>query len=77
MFVMFMVNHHDDGRLAIWCSAPGGVQQIQVAAEPEHFFVPPYVGSRGWLGIRLDTGLDWDIVTALVKDAHEVTRPRH
>src|SRR5688572_6488994 len=77
MFVMFMDNNHDDGRLAVWCSAPAGVQRIQVAAEPEYFFVAPYVGSRGWLGIRLDTGLDWDIVKAFVKDAYEVTRPRH
>ena len=76
MFVMFRDNHHKDGRFALWCNAPAGVQQIQVAAEPEHFFIPPYVGSRGWLGIRLDTGLGWDIVAAFVKDAYDVTCPR-
>ena len=70
---MFMENHHDDGRLAIWCNAPPGVQQLQVASEPMCFFVPPYVGSRGWLGIRLDRGLAWTVIAGFIQDAYDTT----
>ena len=53
-FVMYLDNHHDDGRLALWCAAPAGMQEALVAGEPEHYFRPPYVGHRGWVGVRLD-----------------------
>jgi hypothetical protein len=52
-FVMFLDDHHDDGRLAIWCAAPEGVQAEMVETEPERFFRPPYVGHLGWLGVEL------------------------
>jgi hypothetical protein len=52
-FVMFLDDHHDDGRLAIWCAAPDGVQAEMTETEPERFFRPPYVGHRGWLGVML------------------------
>ena len=71
MFLMFSDNHHNDGRIAAWCAAAKGVQQLQVAADPENFFVPPYVGKGGWLGIRLDNGLEWDQVAAFVQDAYD------
>ncbi len=51
--VMFLDNHHDDGRLAIWCAAPSGVQAEMIETEPDRFFYPPYVGHRGWLGVHL------------------------
>ena len=57
-FVMVLTDHHGDGRFAIWCAAGEGVQQMLVDADPERFFVPPYVGHRGWLGVRLDRDLD-------------------
>ena len=68
--VMFMDHHHDDGRLALWVAAPPGVQHDVVALEPERFFVPPYVGTRGWLGVRLDRALDWDEVGDIVEEAY-------
>jgi hypothetical protein len=71
-FVMFHDDHHGDGRLALWCAAPPGAQGLMVDAEPERFFVPPYVGHRGWLGVRLDVDLDWDEVAAIVVDAYRV-----
>src|SRR4051812_30041856 len=52
-FVMFLDNHHDDGRLAIWCAAPDGVQAEMVESEPDRFFRPPYVGHRGWPAFHL------------------------
>ena len=68
-FVMVLANHHGDGRFAIWCAAGEGVQQMFVEADPEHFFVPPYVGHRGWLGVRLDGPIDWDELAGLAEDA--------
>ena len=57
-FVMVLTDHHGDGRFAIWCAAGEGVQGMLIEADPERFFRPPYVGGRGWLGVRLDRGLD-------------------
>lgn len=53
MFAMFMCDHHGDGRVALWCRAPAGAQAGLVAAEPDRFFVPPYVGPSGWVGLDL------------------------
>ena len=76
-FVMVLTNHHGDGRFAIWCAAPEGLQAMLVEADPERFFVPPYVGHRGWLGVRLDRGLDWDELTGIAEDAYaEVAPPK-
>ena len=76
-FTMVLSNHHGDGRFAIWCAAPDGMQTLLVEAEPERFFVPPYVGHRGWLGVRLDRGLDWGELAGIVEDAYaEVAPPK-
>ena len=75
-FVYFWDNHHDDGRVAIWASAPPGVQEEVIESEPDRFFRPPYVGHRGWIGYRLDTGsVDRDEVTAVVADAWRNVAP--
>ena len=58
-FVMLMDDHHGDGRLALWCAAPAGAQQEMVDEDPDRYFRPPYVGHRGWLGVRLDGRPDW------------------
>ena len=58
-FVMYADRHHDS-RVALWAAAPEGVQGQLVGQDPEHFFVPPYVGVRGWLGVYLDLPIvDW------------------
>ena len=69
-FLMVLTNHHGDGRFAIWCAAPDGMQQALVAGDPERFFVPPYVGHRGWLGMRLDRPFEWDELEGIVEDAY-------
>lgn len=74
-FVTFMDNHHDDGRLAIWCHAPEGVQGALVEQQPKRFFVPPDVGHRGWVGVRLERDVDWDEVADLVEDAYRMVAP--
>lgn len=69
-------NHHGANGLALWCAAPVGVQAELVDTEPERFFVPPYVGHRGWIGVRLDTETDWDEITEILKDAYRVAAPK-
>ena len=76
VFVTYADHHHDD-RLGFWCAAPAGAQQAFVESDPERFFVPPYVGHRGWLGVRLDVeGVDWDEIAELVEDAYRVVAPK-
>jgi hypothetical protein len=75
-FVMFHDDHHGDGRLAIWCAAPEGMQRALVEGAPEHYFVPPYVGHRGWLGVRLDRDLAWDEIAGVVEDAWLTVAPK-
>lgn len=75
VFVSLADHHHDD-RLAFWCAAPPGAQEELVAAEPERFFRPPYVGGRGWLGVWLDVEVDWDEIAEIVTDAYRVTAPK-
>lgn len=75
-FVMFHDDHHGDGRLALWCAAPPGAQAEAVREEPHRFFVPPYVGHRGWLGVRLDVDPDWDEVAGIVRDAYRTVAPK-
>jgi hypothetical protein len=75
-FLMVMTDHHGDGRFAIWCAAPTGMQSMLVGADPERFFVPPYVGHRGWLGVRLDRGLHWDELEGIAEDAYAEVAPR-
>ena len=74
-FVTYADHHHDD-RLAFWCAAPEGMQELLVGSDPERFFVPPYVGHRGWLGVRLDVALDWDEIADLVADAYRAVAPK-
>ena len=74
-FLMVLTNHHGDGRFAIWCAAPEGMQSMLVDADPEKFFVPPYVGHRGWLGVTLDRGLDWNELAGIAEDAYAEVAP--
>jgi hypothetical protein len=72
---MVVTDHHGDGRFAIWCAAPPGMQLMLVDADPERFFVPPYVGHRGWLGFRLDRGLDVEELAGILEDAYAQVAP--
>jgi hypothetical protein len=65
---------HDPG--AVWCKAPRGVQAILIGAAPDRFFVPPYVGHKGWIGIHLDHSPDWDEVAALIGRSYRMTAPK-
>lgn len=76
VLVHLFEDHHGDDRLALWCAAPPGVQAELVEQEPERFFVPPYVGHRGWIGLRLDVDPDWDEVTGILDDAYRLVAPK-
>ncbi|NND76023.1 MAG: MmcQ/YjbR family DNA-binding protein [Ilumatobacter sp.] len=75
-FVTVHDDHHGDGRLAIWCAAPPGVQEQMVEAEPERYFRPPYVGHRGWLGLRLDVDRDDDELAGVITEAYRCVAPK-
>ena len=76
LFAMFANDHHGDGRIALWCNAPDGAQRDIVASDEDHFFVPPYVGPSGWIGMRLDGKLSEKAVAAVVAQAYETTRAK-
>jgi hypothetical protein len=77
VFVTFWENgHHQQDFPHLWCAAPAGVQEELVAMNPERFFRPPYVGGRGWLGVRLDGAIDWAELAELCEDAYRVIAPK-
>ena len=75
-FVMYLDDHHGDGRLALWVAAAPGVQEEMVGEDPVRFFRPPYVGGRGWLGVRLDRDPDWAEIGEIITDAYRVVAPK-
>ncbi|MDO8434701.1 MAG: MmcQ/YjbR family DNA-binding protein [Candidatus Binatus sp.] len=76
MFAMTDNNHHGTGRVAVWCKAPPMVQEILVASDSKRFFKPPYVGHKGWLGVRLDVEVDWDELVAILEDGWLMSAPK-
>src|ERR1700722_11927898 len=75
-FVMLWADGHHDHRFPhLWCAAPPGAQEALLAAAPDRIFRPPYVGGRGWLGVRLDGAVDWVEVEALCEDAYRAAAP--
>lgn len=75
-FTMYLEDRHREPGATIWCPAPEGVQAELVDAEPERFFVPPYVGHRGWIGVRLEVDPDWDEITEIIHDAYRRVAPK-
>jgi len=73
---IFAMEKRGDGRVSVWCKAPEGSQAVLVGADPERFFVPPYVGHKGWIGMRLDRKPDWDEVAAVVRRSYRLIAPK-
>ena len=69
-------NHHGAGRAAVWCKAARTNQALMVEAEPQRFFVPPYVGPSGWVGVWLDGAVAWDDLADLLRDAYVLVAPK-
>jgi hypothetical protein len=79
MFAMYAEpgNHHGEGRESVWVKALKTNQELMVAADPERFFVPPYVGPSGWIGVHLDgPRTDWNELADLLRDAWRMSAPK-
>ncbi len=76
MFVMYLDDHHGDGRLALWVNADADARDALIEADPARFFVPPYMGPRGWLGVRLDKRLAWKRIAEIIEEAWCRTAPK-
>jgi phosphoribosylglycinamide formyltransferase-1 len=71
-FAYFLDNHHGDGRIAVLCRLFPEEQQALLDLGEERFFMPDYLGPRGWIGIRLDhEPVDWDEITDFVMESYE------
>ena len=76
-FAWYLEDHHGDGRLALNCKGAPGESARLAEEHPERFFVPAYLGSRGWVGLRLDDPKpDWDEVERLVVEAYRLVAPK-
>lgn len=73
---IFAMPKQGDGRISVWCKAPPGSQAILIGADPERFFAPPYVGPKGWIGIRIDSKPDWGELAVLVTRSYRLVAPR-
>jgi len=76
IFAVHVVNHHGDRGTAFWCKARVGVQPALTTSDPASYFVPPYVGRYGWVGVRLDRPVDWTEAQGLIEDSYQLTAPR-
>src|SRR5437763_454768 len=77
IFAYFLNDHHGDGIVSIACKALPGENKFLVAAQPARFYLPAYIGSRGWIALRLDRGeIDWDEVTELVRGSYRMIAPK-
>ena len=73
--IFVLVDEDDDGT-SFWCKAPPGSQHVLVNADPKRFFVPPYVGHKGWVGVRLDGKPDWDEIANIVARSYRLVAPK-
>src|SRR5438105_1088773 len=73
---IFAMQHRMEGRPSLWCKSTPVFQDMLVNSEPERYFVPPYVGHHGWIGVWLDTDLDWDFIGHLVEESYRTTAPK-
>jgi len=76
MFLMFADNHHDDGRIAFWCRSTSDSREAWLGMAPERFFVPPYVGPSGWVGMCIDGDAPWDMAAEVIAEGHRLASPQ-
>ena len=77
VFMYFLNNHHGDGIVGMACKALPGDNQRLIDSDSERFYLPPYVGPRGWVGFRLDTkNVDWDVVAELILGSYLLAAPK-
>jgi hypothetical protein len=76
MFGQYDNNHHNAGRVGIWFKSTLEAQEMYVSADPERYYVPPYVGGKGWVGVRLDVDVDWDAFEEIAAEAWRLSAPK-
>ena len=78
IFAMYAASdtHHGAGRPAVWVKSTHLIQDMLIHDDPDRYFAPPYVGPKGWLGIRLDRRPNWRTVGDLIRDAYLLTAPK-
>ena len=62
--------------LALWCKVPDGSRKFMLAAEPARFFIPPYFGAKGWIGVGLNEAADWREIEAFVGRSYRLVAPK-
>lgn len=72
-FAMVVDDHHGAECAGVWAKCADGLQDYLVLSDAKRYFVPPYLGSKGWIGIRVDARADWKAIEALLQDAHAIT----
>jgi hypothetical protein len=77
LFAQMDTHHHAADHVAVWLPARPGVQEALIDEDPVQFFRPPYVGHKGWVGVRIDRKPDWRIVAGLVREAYRAVAPPH
>ena len=75
-FARFVDDHHGDGIVGLWIKSDPETRADLIEADPEVFFVPPYVGPSGWMGIRLDREVEWGLVSSLLEEAYRSVAPK-
>ena len=76
-FAYYLVDHHGDGVVALCCKAAPGENQALIASDPARFFLPAYLGPKGWVSLRLDLEpIDWEAVAALVTEGYRLVAPK-
>lgn len=73
----YVINHHGDGLVALWLKVPRDMQQTLVEMDSDLFFMPPYVGKQGWVGVKLSMTTNWEEVVAIVLEAYVGVAGRH
>ncbi len=77
IFAYYLFDHHGDGKIAFTCKSSLSEQHRLIKDDPDSFFVPAYLGSKGWIAIRLDLDeVDWETVAELARRAYQETAPR-
>src|SRR6202049_2078354 len=76
-FAYFLNNHHGDGIVAVACKVLPGDNEALASAQPKRFYLPAYIASKGWVGLRLDIGeVDWDGVSEFVRGSSQLIAPK-
>ena len=77
VFVYFLNDHHRDGIVSVCAKVLPGDNKALVSAQPARFYMPAYIGPRGWVALRLDRGaIDWKEVAELVAGSYQLTAPK-